>query len=65
MSFICAASKRGVEIPLLESFRVFATVFCKNETSKVSLSPATRSRFTELWMPGCVECRIGLSFVQL
>ena len=36
------------EISIAESFQVFATINIENENQKVNISPATRSRFTEI-----------------
>ncbi len=40
----------GQSVPILPSFQVFATVHAESPTAKINLSPATRSRFTEIYV---------------
>lgn len=40
----------GQDIPILEKFQTFATVHCESRSATLNLSPATRSRFTEVFV---------------
>ena len=44
------ASQCNVDIP--RGFQIFATVHQPTPRQKLNLSPATRSRFTEIYIPG-------------
>ncbi len=49
-------SSSSAEVKAHENFRVFATMNPGGDFGKRELSPALRSRFTEIWVPSVTDC---------
>ena len=49
-------SHESTEVKANEDFRVFATMNPGGDFGKRELSPALRSRFTEIWVPSVTDC---------
>ena len=49
-------SSESTEVKAHEDFRVFATMNPGGDFGKRELSPALRSRFTEIWVPSVTDC---------
>jgi len=58
-------SSESTEITAHENFRIFATMNPGGDFGKRELSPALRSRFTEIWVPAVTDaCDIDLVLAQ-